>query len=336
MNRKMIWLSALAFWIASGIAPSIAGRALAADEAKTIEAKALAANPELRKTLEKSDVYKKLKAALPKLKIGDTNYYIAEGDLRLDDDQLLFYARDRARQNDKWEQARQGGPSPDGAPVGHLISDADEQGKILRWNPGSTLTYCVLKTTFTETEYNTVVANLKAAGDAWAQTCNIKFEHRPLLDDSPDTGGGPPDGVLFCVKKTTPNDGVIASSFFPRSPASKRVLLVFPFYFQDDMPYDRVGTFRHELGHILSFRHEHIRSEAPPVCATGEPLQGAIALTAYDPQSVMHYFCAEGHVGSLQQAISDKDKTGALQIYPFPGPSGAAIAVDPAVKNVTP
>ena len=132
----------------------------------------------------------------------------------------------------------------------------------------------MLKSTFTDDEYNTVVANLKAAGNAWAQTCNIKFEHKPSLDNSPDSDDGPPDGVLFSVKKTTPSDGVIASSFFPRSPASQRVLLVFPFYFQDDMPYDRVGTFRHELGHILCFRHEHIRSEAPPVCATRRAAPG--------------------------------------------------------------
>jgi len=335
MERKTIWLTALTFCFAWGIAPVVGSTARAADE-KTIEAKALEANPELRKTLAKSDVYKQLKASLPKIKVGKTECYIAEGDLRLDDDQLLFYARDRARQNEKWEQAKQGGPSPDGSPVGHLLADADEQGKILRWSPGSTLTYCVIKSTFADDEYTTVVTNLKAAGDAWAQTCNIKFEHKPSLDGSPDSDDGPPDGVLFSVKKTTPNDGVIASSFFPRSPASQRVLLVFPFYFQNDMPYDRVGTFRHELGHILCFRHEHIRSEAPPVCATGEPLQGAIPLTSYDPQSVMHYFCEAAHVGSLQQAISASDKAGSLQIYPFPDPAGLATPSQSSVKDVKP
>jgi hypothetical protein len=335
MDRRMTWMAVLTFCFALGIAP-FDGSSARADDEKTLEAKALEANPELRKTLAKSDVYKQLKASLPKVKVGKTECYIAEGDLRLDDDQLLFYARDRARQNEKWEQAKQGGPSPDGSPVGHLLADADEQGKILRWSPGSTLTYCVLKSTFTDDEYNTVVANLKAAGDAWAQTCNIKFEHKPSLDNSPDSDDGPPDGVLFSVKKTTPSDGVIASSFFPRSPASQRVLLVFPFYFQDDMPYDRVGTFRHEFGHILCFRHEHIRSEAPPVCATGEPLQGAIPLTAYDPQSVMHYFCEAAHVGTVQQAISNDDKVGALQIYPFPNPAGLATPNQSSVKDVKP
>jgi hypothetical protein len=253
MIRKFTWLLTLSvLWAATfGV---IGGReAWAQRDEKTFEAKALEANPDLRKNLEKSDVYKKLKAAFPQVKLGGKPYYIAEDDLRLDDDQLLFYARDRERQNDKWEQAKQGGPSPDGAPVGRLLADADSRGNILRWPLGSTLSYCVLKSTFSDDEYATVVTNMKAAGDAWEKVCNIKFAHNPSLDDTPDDDGGPPDGVLFCVKKTEPSGGVIASSFFPRSPKSNRVLLVFPFYFQADMPYNRVGTFRHELGHILCF-----------------------------------------------------------------------------------
>ena len=82
-----------------GIAP-IDGSTARAEDQKTLEAKALEANPELRKTLAKSDVYKQLKASLPKVKVGKTECYIAEGDLRLDDDQLLFYARDRAAERE--------------------------------------------------------------------------------------------------------------------------------------------------------------------------------------------------------------------------------------------
>ena len=72
---------------------------------------------------------------------------------------------------------------------------------------------------------------------------------------------------------------------------------------------------RHELGHTLGFRHEHIRSEAPPACPD-EPTYDTLDLTAYDPQSVMHYFC--GQVGSRELAITDLDRLGAQKVY---GPS---------------
>jgi hypothetical protein len=74
-------------------------------------------------------------------------------------------------------------------------------------------------------------------------------------------------------------------------------------------------VLRHELGHVLGFRHELIRSGAPAVCPK-EPLWDARPLTDYDPQSVMHYFC--GGVGSSSLRITELDRVGAQQVY---GPS---------------
>jgi len=74
-------------------------------------------------------------------------------------------------------------------------------------------------------------------------------------------------------------------------------------------------VLRHELGHVIGFRHEHIRSGAPPVCPH-EDTTGTINLTDYDPRSVMHYFC--GGVGSRTLEITDIDRTGSQQVYGAP------------------
>ena len=297
--------------------------------------KPLNAIPGLRERVQKSEVYQKLKETLPHGKINDRTYYFAEGDLRLDDDQLILYAVNRQEQNEKFEQAKKGLLPREGVPLPNaLLASAASDGRIARWAPGMTLTYCVLKKTFNEHEYKKVVLHITKASEEWSKICNIKFAHATKFDDALDTDGPPPEGVLFCVKKAQQIQDVVASAFFPTSPVSERQLLVFPLYFEAAMPYDQVGVFRHELGHILTFRHEHIRSEAPPVCGTGEPLANAVELTDYDPRSVMHYFCPDGRVGSKAQEITNLDKLGAALVYPFVRPAASQVA-DSAYKNHT-
>ena len=133
----------------------------------------------------------------------------------------------------------------------------------------------MLKSTFpNESSYQSVVDGMKAATQEWSQTINLKFNY----DDSQDTSAAaaPPAGITFSVQSVVPDDpsdAPIASSFFPGDPATDRHLLIFPDYFKAGLIFDKVGVIRHELGHMVGFRHEHIRSEAPPVCQ-GEPLFG--------------------------------------------------------------
>ena len=62
--------------------------------------------------------------------------------------------------------------------------------------------------------------------------------------------------------------------------------------------------FRHEIGHILGYRHEHIRPEAGCWGETGAWKQ----LTTYDAYSVMHYYCGNG--GTISLTLSPNDKAG--------------------------
>jgi hypothetical protein len=66
------------------------------------------------------------------------------------------------------------------------------------------------------------------------------------------------------------------------------------------------------LGHVLGFRHEHIRSGAPADCPQ-EGTSDAINLTEYDPRSVMHYFC--GGIGTQEMKLTEVDRQGAQAVY---------------------
>jgi hypothetical protein len=124
--------------------------------------------------------------------------------------------------------------------------------------------------------------------------------------------------VTFAIRPYFGTD-FIAASFFPDDPGSRRwvdinVVGNQSFFQVPAAGYDQVGVLRHEFGHILGFRHEHIRLEAPISCHGDESMAGAEPLTQYDPHSVMHYFC--GGAGTKKLQFTDLDKRAASVIYP--------------------
>lgn len=268
-----------------------------------------------------SDLLSKLKSSLKKIKINDGDVteelYRVEGDMLLDDDQLEIYARQREalERERSMQRERAALGAGDVAPQEGRSSlvGVTENGKLVRWKPGLVLTYCVLKNTFSsQARYDEAVAAMKQATWGWENTCGIKFEHKSNLDNSATTT---PQGVLFTVRGIDAGGQFIASAFFPNDPKNRRRVLIDPSYFSPDLGFDKVGVLRHELGHVLGFRHEHIRSQAPPSCPD-ETLAETLDLTQYDPQSVMHYFC--GNVGSPTLAITDVDKMGSQKLYGMP------------------
>jgi hypothetical protein len=238
-------------------------------------------------------------------------YWIVQGDLLVDRDEVELYRSQQRAQGALRAAARfvdraglrEANLSAPGALIG-----MQQGGKILRWAPDAVLSYCVLHHTFPRQEwYDEVVDNMRAATAEWEQTCGVRFAYRSELDRS---GVLRPSGVLFPVRHISANGAFIAAAFFPNDPLERRRLLIDPSYFT--ARFDRVGVLRHELGHVLGFRHEHIRSGAPAVCPR-ESIDGTIDLSAYDPKSVMHYFC--GDVGSRELRITDVDRTGSRELY---------------------
>jgi hypothetical protein len=270
------------------------------------------------------ELYALLKDKLNTIEVNGQKLYIAEGDTLLDDEQLKIYAEVREKENEARAAAKKAdalGFGASGLEVSHGLVASTRNGKVVRWSPGTMLSYRVSRATFdSEDHYRMVVQNMAAATGEWEHTCGVNFEHKADLDSRPGTGR---EGCLFAVYQFEAGGSVIASSFFPSDPPDRRHLLIDPSYYTTS--FDKVGVLRHELGHVLGFRHEHIRNEAPPVCPN-EPLWDTQVLSVYDPKSVMHYFC--GGVGQHTLTISDLDRKGARMVY---GPPLAAAAlVEPA------
>ena len=238
---------------------------------------------------------RQLKSKLRTVQLEGVPYWLAEGDLLLDDKQLQKYANGGQANNP---------PAPEDSPF-RLLAQVTEDGRIYRWKPGLELTYAVIKKSFTQSEYNIVVANMKQAASDWGNACGVKFTHKTLQDDLQS-----PNEVIFGVRKVDAQGEIIAAAFFPHDPKDRRHLVIDPSYFTTI--FDKVGVLRHELGHVLGFRHEHIRSGAPPDCPK-ESLANTIDLSQYDPRSVMHYFC--GGVGSTALAITREDLFASQRLY---------------------
>ena len=274
-------------------------------------------------------LYEELRGKLRKVEIEGEDLYIAEGDTLLDEAQLEVYAFQKQAAN----EARHVEDSVTVANIAlaneaaseaglgriRLSENGDERGllgmiqngKIVRWAPGFVLTYCILKRTFPNAQhYEMVKANFKAATAAWEAICGIKFEYKEQLDDSINTD--PSDvGVVFVVRELDAGGRFIAAAFFPNDPAFRRRVLIDPSYYRPG-GFNKIGVFRHELGHVLGFRHEHTRPGAPSSCPH-ENIEDTIELTKFDSRSVMHYMC--GGVGDPELQITALDKAGAQKVY---------------------
>ncbi|MDV7088654.1 zinc metalloprotease [Rhodococcus opacus] len=262
------------------------------------------------------DLFDELKNQLKRVKIDedDTEYWRVESDYLMDEDQLFIYSQQRAAANAQQKANALAEASPSGnilTPIGdneQSLVGILQHGKIIRWNAGTVLTYCVLRRTFPKQAwYDETVATMKQATADWQATCGISFSHRADLDSSE---GVRPQGVVFPVRFIDAGGQFIAAAFFPHDPPDRRRVLIDPSYFSTN--FDHVGVLRHELGHVLGFRHEHIQSGAPPICPD-EDKTDTFDLTNYDPRSVMHYFC--GGAGRRELTISDSDRSGSQSVY---------------------
>ena len=85
--------------------------------------------------------------------------------------------------------------------------------------------------------------------------------------------------------------------------------------FDPNSTFDPIGVMRHELGHVLGLRHEHISPESPDqIEAWIVGRVGAEALTPYDRESVMHYPLSPGH-GTTDFQLTEYDKQGLADLY---------------------
>lgn len=279
---------------------------------KTLAAQAFEETPGLKEEANALPRTKELLDKTSTTEVDGQTLHVVEGDLLFDEDQLLLYSlRQEAVRN-----AEKVGAAPLGMSQSASLVAVAPGGLIVRWRPGKRLTYCVLRQSFPNTsQYDRVCADMETATLAWQETCGVEFahlkEHDGHDDPSSDPGEISPD-VVFSVRFIDAQGQFIASAFFPTYPPARRRVLVDPSFFSTTMGFNTAGVFRHELGHVLGFRHEHIRSGAPATCPDEDTLD-VIELGEYDPQSVMHYFC--GQVGNPALEITELDREGAQYVY---------------------
>lgn len=257
------------------------------------------------------DLVDKIKAEAPVVRLRSERFgidavrYVVEGDIGLAEAALPAYAARRI------EIAQAVLADPSSEKQGLL--GIERNGRTLRWRPGVRLTYAVVRATFASAaEYEQVVTDMAVATAAWESICGVAFEHVAAKDDDEGLDLGE---VTFPVLRRAAGGSTVAMAFFPDDPLPERVVWAFDGYFNAGSGLDPVGVLRHELGHVLGFRHEHIRPSAPSLFSP-ESLEHTVEITAYDPTSVMHYV-APG-IGDPRLRFTEVDRAGARVVYGGP------------------
>lgn len=248
-------------------------------------------------------------ATLPR----DEDYYIVEGDIALTEDEARAYLVAKSEATTRADSSAE-----------LLLNLHDGERDFYERLDQRNLTFAVDRASFpTEDAYKVVVDSILKAASDWEATCldcRVQFTHVAAQDVSPAA-----DQVNFIVRHRDSGGKYIARAFFPHDPPVRRVLNVDPTYFSSG--FDKVGVLRHELGHVLGYRHEHIRG----ISGCGNENNQWVPLTPYDPHSVMHYFCGGG--GSLRLELSDLDRRAHTKLYAPPAVGRlAAPATAPAGK----
>ncbi len=224
--------------------------------------------------------------------------YVVEGDIAVTRDELEEYLLSFAS-----------GATPTGANPELLVNLHEGETDFYETPEERILNYTVDRASFADAaRFDEVVALMDGATADWEQTCpecGIDFRRQDAEAITNDTS--------FVVEFRNVGGAFIARAFFPHHQGTRRRLTIDPSFFTTG--FDKQGVLRHELGHVLGYRHGHIGGIPGCFNEGGEWRP----LTEYDPKSVMHYFCGGG--GTLALAISDIDREGHRRLYvPAPAP----------------
>jgi hypothetical protein len=239
----------------------------------------------------------------------DTGIFIVNGDEPILNETGLREFYDRMID----EQASAGEQEGLGQAQQPLI--ANYPGYLAVWSVPAALniTYCISGASFGGDYANVMTAMHTAAADWRATGASIQFIHSSMLDTNCNNS----TGVVFNVRKAdNPPPGSpappLARAFFPGATRYNSELLIWPGALGNISPLTLAGILRHELGHVLGFRHEHTRPEAG-TCFEDNNWR---SLTTYDSASVMHYPQCNGTNLTGDLVLTPTDAVGVRAQYP--------------------
>ncbi|MDD0851598.1 hypothetical protein HBN50_00765 [Halobacteriovorax sp. GB3] len=153
-----------------------------------------------------------------------------------------------------------------------------------------------------------IVAAFEEATRDWMEAANVRFVYRPEYDSNCNEYN---NNVVFDIQPAY-GERYLARAFFPNYPRKYRSVLVNDSSFRYENSA-MTGFIRHELGHVLGFRHEHIHQESAHLCDEDNKFK---PVTDYDKDSVMHYPHCGGTNDIRDMVLSPTDIEGARIVYP--------------------
>ena len=233
-----------------------------------------------------------------------TGFYIVDGDRVISSDDKLY---------EVWQQMQQGALA---------IYTVSPGGADIKWSPTEAvnITYCIGGTFNATNKQKIVDAMTGAATNGWELFANVKFVHVTAQDGAACTASN--TNVVFDINQVT-GQQYLARAFFPNSVRAERNVLVDTTALDPATSgYSLTNILKHELGHTLGFRHEHVRPEAQNPAANACPEdQNFRGVGVYDKLSVMHYPQCNGDPNS-QLEFTQLDKDGVRTIYGAAGGVG--------------